>query len=126
MVALPLAVERPAAVARLGHRPALDGARGVAVALVVAGHAYSLHNGGALGVEMFFVLSGFLITTLLLEEYARTNSIAFGRFFARRALRLLPALYLLLAVVAIVTRSFPDRDWYLASVVASVLYVGNL
>ena len=67
--------------------------------------------GGFLGVDVFFTLSGFLITTLLLEEYMRTGTIAIGRFYVRRALRLLPALVAFLVVwggmfLATTTRQF--------------------
>lgn len=80
----------------LGHRPALDGLRAVAVLAVVAHHVGIL-PAGYVGVDVFFALSGFLITTLLLEEHASTGRIALGRFWVRRAHRLFPAL---LAVVA--------------------------
>jgi peptidoglycan/LPS O-acetylase OafA/YrhL len=94
----------------LGHQPALDGLRGVAVAIVVLSHvpfglmpptAATLTfrrwvGGGWLGVDIFFVLSGFLITALLLAE---TPRIRFAAFYGRRALRLLPALWLMLIIV---------------------------
>ena len=87
------------AVERLGYRPALDGLRAIAVTLVIVGHTWEwLLPGGLVGVDMFFVLSGFLITTLLLEERARTGRISLRQFYARRALRLLPALAFLLAL----------------------------
>jgi peptidoglycan/LPS O-acetylase OafA/YrhL len=81
--------------ARLGHVPALDGVRGLAVLLVVACHALAV-PGGFLGVEIFFVLSGFLITTLLLEEQETRGGIGLGRFYVRRIRRLYPALAALL------------------------------
>lgn len=81
----------------LGYRPALDGLRGVAILAVMLGHS-GLLTGGWLGVDVFFTLSGFLITSLLLEEHARTGSIRFRTFYARRALRLLPALFLMVGV----------------------------
>jgi len=77
--------------ARLGHVPALDGIRGIAVLLVVACHALAV-AGGFLGVEIFFVLSGFLITTLLLEEWQTQGRIRLNRFYVRRVRRLYPAL----------------------------------
>jgi peptidoglycan/LPS O-acetylase OafA/YrhL len=83
--------------ARLGHVPALDGLRGVAIAIVVAYHAFGFPLGGWLGVDLFFVLSGFLITTLLLEEHAATGAVRLRAFYVRRARRLLPALAVLLA-----------------------------
>ncbi len=87
----------------LPHLPALDGLRGVAVAAVLLFHGTTLLPGGFLGVDLFFVLSGFLITTLLLREHAAAGSIDLGRFWVRRARRLLPALVLLVAVVVVVT-----------------------
>ena len=82
---------------KLGYRPALDGLRAIAVLAVLAYHSGLIH-GGFLGVDVFFTLSGFLITTLLLEEHARAGTIAIGRFYVRRALRLLPALVVFLLV----------------------------
>jgi peptidoglycan/LPS O-acetylase OafA/YrhL len=102
---------RSATARRLRSVPALDGLRGVAVLLVVISHLPFIvptgiggHlidgyvDGGFLGVDMFFVLSGFLITALLLGEESRHGSIRLGSFYGRRALRLLPALYVLLVV----------------------------
>src|SRR6266851_7296103 len=84
----------------LGYRPSLDGLRGVAILAVVAAHTGRVANwGGPLGVDIFFVLSGFLITCLLLEEWDRFHSISLRAFYIRRALRLLPALMLLLVAV---------------------------
>ncbi|HLG92907.1 MAG TPA: acyltransferase, partial [Acidimicrobiales bacterium] len=85
----------------LGYLPALDGLRAVAVAGVIAFHAgLPWAKGGFLGVDAFFVLSGYLITSLLLAEREATGGIGLGSFWARRARRLLPALFLMLAVVA--------------------------
>ena len=90
---------------RLGYRPALDGIRGIAIALVLLHHITRTPASTFLGVQTFFVLSGFLITTLLLEEQVTNGRISLGRFYQRRALRLLPALvtalfgYLVLAAL---------------------------
>jgi peptidoglycan/LPS O-acetylase OafA/YrhL len=84
-------------VARHRHLPALDGLRGVAILLVFSVHCFEWPPGGHLGVDLFFILSGFLITTLLLEEHSATGRISLRAFYARRARRLLPALALLLA-----------------------------
>lgn len=83
---------------RLGRVPALDGLRGVAILLVIGRHYFKTPSGGgSTGVGLFFVLSGFLITTLLLEEHAETGRIRLRAFYARRARRLVPALVLMLA-----------------------------
>ncbi|GEM_PF-233474 len=80
--------------------PALDGVRALAIALVIAYHLGHLSSGW-IGVDVFFVLSGFLITTLLLAEYRRAGRIRLRAFWARRAKRLLPAVMLLLVGVGI-------------------------
>jgi peptidoglycan/LPS O-acetylase OafA/YrhL len=84
----------------LPHIDALDGARGLAVAGVVLFHGGHL-LGGYLGVDFFFTLSGFLITSLLLAAATRDGRIALGGFWARRARRLLPALVLLMLGIAL-------------------------
>ena len=87
---------------RLGYVPALDGVRALAIALVAVYHGVMpAHFGGAGGVDVFFVLSGFLITTLLLEEREATGGVSLRRFYVRRAIRLYPPLLLMLAVVFI-------------------------
>ena len=83
--------------ARLGYRPELDGVRAAAILPVVFFHAYARPEGGFLGVDIFFVLSGFLITTLLLQEWRESGRISLRHFYLRRALRLLPALFAALA-----------------------------
>jgi peptidoglycan/LPS O-acetylase OafA/YrhL len=80
--------------------PALDGVRGIAILLVFAVHtAPQLLVGGRIGVDLFFVLSGFLITSILLQEFRERGSIHLGYFYMRRALRLLPALFSIIAFV---------------------------
>jgi peptidoglycan/LPS O-acetylase OafA/YrhL len=89
----------PVAVAGSAHLRGIDGLRAVAVILVVLFHVLpGALPGGGLGVDVFFVLSGFLITGLLVGERAETGRIRFGAFWARRARRLLPALVILLLV----------------------------
>jgi len=74
---------------RLGHRPELDGVRGLAIILVVAGHCLGRYEGwaqrGVLGVDLFFVLSGFLITTLMRREHAATGTLSLRAFYLRRS-----------------------------------------
>jgi peptidoglycan/LPS O-acetylase OafA/YrhL len=87
---------------RLGHRPALDGIRGLAVLLVVADHGGLLWRGtGSLGVIVFFVLSGFLITRVIVEAQAE-GTWSLRRFYAARAVRLAPALVAMVGVLTVV------------------------
>lgn len=93
----------PASIARAANRRSrlggLDGLRAVAVGMVVVYHLFpATLQGGFLGVDVFFVISGFLITSLLLAEHRRTGKIALGDFWQRRARRLLPALAIVLLV----------------------------
>src|SRR2546430_2123018 len=86
---------------RLAYVPGLDGLRALAVLAVVAYHApASWARGGYLGVDVFFVLSGYLITSLLLAEHERTGRVGLARFWGRRIRRLLPALLVLVAALA--------------------------
>ncbi len=88
--------------------PALNGIRGVAVALVLVGHSgIPGVTGGFIGVDVFFVLSGFLITSLLLDEIGRTGKLDLGSFWVRRARRLLPALLIMVLAVIAARMVFP-------------------
>jgi peptidoglycan/LPS O-acetylase OafA/YrhL len=108
----------PFAAPPLGYRPSLDGLRAVAVLAVMSWHfVLPGVKGGFLGVDIFFVLSGFLITKLLVEEWDLTGGIHLGRFYLRRMLRLFPALFLLL----LVTWPLVPRIW----TVQALLYVTN-
>ena len=96
---------------QLGRRPELDGIRAVAVLLVLAGHAQLPYpsGGGAPGVTLFFVLSGFLITRLLVEERQRTGRVDYKAFYIRRVRPLVPALgALVAATTAILGRQEPS------------------
>ena len=84
----------------LGYRRALDGLRGIAVLAVMSVHAGFNSRGGLIGVEIFFVLSGFLISCLLIEEWDQSNDISLKQFYLRRGLRLFPALVAMLLVVS--------------------------
>jgi peptidoglycan/LPS O-acetylase OafA/YrhL len=84
--------------------PALDGLRGIAVVAVLAYHLDERSfPGGFLGVDIFFVLSGYLITSLLVTEWERRGSVGLGGFFVRRARRLIPLLLMTIAAVAVAT-----------------------
>jgi peptidoglycan/LPS O-acetylase OafA/YrhL len=112
---------------RRRHIPALDGARGAAVAAVLLFHAGHL-DGGWLGVDLFFVLSGFLITSLLLAERARRDRISLSAFWARRGRRLLPALFLVLigvGVYAVVWAAPRELSQIRSDGLATLGYVAN-
>ncbi|MGH8224314.1 MAG: acyltransferase family protein [Woeseiaceae bacterium] len=89
--------------------PALDGLRGVAVVLVIIGHYIHWIALGSLGVAIFYVLSGFLITGLLVAEHDQRGTISLRAFYARRTLRIMPAAYVFLAVAWLVLRGTPDN-----------------
>ena len=91
---------------RIAYQPALDGLRALAVAAVIAYHlGYPWAQGGFLGVDAFFVLSGYLITSLLLAERSDTGRVSLRGFWTRRARRLLPALFVMLAAVCLYAAS---------------------
>jgi len=108
--------------------PALDGLRGAALLAVLAFHANGMLRGGYLGVDLFFVLSGFLITRLLLAEHRTTGRIALGAFWVRRARRLFPALLALMPALGLYAHAFA-RPAELASIrgdaLATLAYVAN-
>jgi peptidoglycan/LPS O-acetylase OafA/YrhL len=118
-------------VGRLGYVPALDGLRGIAILLVLGYHVGWI-PGGFLGVDVFFVLSGFLITTLLLEEWGQSGAIDLRAFYVRRVRRLLPALLVLLATLGMLA-AFEAADGRVgegeaiaSSITVCLLYVANI
>jgi len=114
---------------RLAYLPALDGVRACAVVAVMLFHGGIPHmDGGFMGVDAFFVLSGFLITSLLVGEWRQTLTIKLGAFWARRARRLLPALLLMLLFVAFFASVIVPKGTYGAlrlDALATLLYVSN-
>lgn len=115
---------------RLGYRPVLDGLRGVSILAVmwVHGGLFWLGQGGFLGVDIFFVLSGFLITALLLQEWEQTERVNFRNFYIRRGLRLLPPLFVLVALCALQVALFPPREGTgeaLKSILVALFYLSN-
>ncbi|HEX2755749.1 MAG TPA: acyltransferase family protein [Candidatus Limnocylindrales bacterium] len=113
-----------------GFRPEVEGLRGVAVLIVVLFHAgLAGVTGGFVGVDVFFVISGFLITGLLLREHERTGRIAFLAFYARRARRLLPAAVVVLIVTLIAAMNLVaplDRPSVGLDGAAAALSLGNI
>ncbi|MDQ1521570.1 MAG: hypothetical protein QOI55_2643, partial [Actinomycetota bacterium] len=114
---------------RFAYQPALDGVRALSVLAVIAYHDdYRWARGGFLGVDAFFVLSGFLITTLLVLEFRGRDTIVLPAFWARRARRLLPAVMLVLLFVALYTHRYVaswDRVSVRNDALASLGYVAN-
>jgi len=97
-------------VLKLGYRQELDGLRGISILLIYLHHLYyPLLPGGFFGVDVFFVLSGFLITSLLMEEWSLEGSICLKNFYIRRVLRLMPALLFLILVTGGFALIFLDK-----------------
>ncbi len=122
------AVTDRAHISRVPYLPGLDGMRALAVVAVMVYHANSdWLPGGFLGVEMFFVISGYLITLLLISERERNYRISLGQFWMRRARRLLPALYVMMALVVAWTAVFKYEalGQLRGDVVAGLTYVSN-
>ncbi len=119
------------------HLPALNGLRALAVLGVMAYHLQlGWASGGYLGVDLFFVLSGFLISTLLLEEWLATGAVSLANFWGRRAKRLLPALFLVVAALGVYlvvnahlggpgANGLVDLSALRGDALATLLYVGN-
>ena len=123
-------------VVRGQHIRPLDGLRGLAVLCVVAHHLNQRpFTGGYLGVDLFFVLSGFLITSLLFEEHLIEGRIALGRFYARRAKRLFPALAISLVATSVIiivmghwkpdVHAFMNMGSVRKAMLSSIFYVQN-
>lgn len=113
---------------RLRYLPGLDGLRALAVVAVLAYHGgVASFGGGFLGVEVFLVISGYLITSLLLAERETTGTVQLGAFWWRRARRLLPAVLVLLGVVSLVSVVFLPGEvaGLRGDVVSSLFYVQN-
>ena len=113
----------------MGYQPSLDGLRALSVGVVLLYHAgFSWMQGGFFGVEVFFVVSGFLITSLLLDEHDRNDRISFGQFWKRRARRLFPALFAVLLVVAVwaaLAGTAEQQSQLRRDLVWSLFYVNN-
>ncbi|MGD0620068.1 MAG: acyltransferase, partial [Bryobacteraceae bacterium] len=114
---------------RQGYRPDIEGLRGVAVSLVVAFHALGKQiPGGFIGVDVFFVISGYLITGLLAREIEKTGALSLAGFYARRARRLLPASAVVFLATLLICRVFlsPVQQYHLGdSGSYTALYISN-
>ncbi|MFJ2214158.1 acyltransferase family protein [Streptomyces sp. NPDC101062] len=119
----------PGALRRGGRVRGVDGLRALAVVLVMVYHlAPDLLPGGALGVDVFFTISGFVITRLLLAEFARTGDVAMRSFYWRRWLRLVPALLAVCAFCAVLalTTELPSFDGAWAAIVLAATFLINI
>jgi len=103
--------------------PGLDGIRAVSVSAVVLGHLPLRHSAAAQGVSAFFVLSGFLITTLMLREKEKTGTLSVRKFYIRRALRLLPAFYTFWALYIVLDRVFQHGHPWTEYLAAALYYL---
>jgi peptidoglycan/LPS O-acetylase OafA/YrhL len=112
--------------------PSLDGLRAISISLVVVGHSVELRYHSStvadvagsfanLGVRIFFIISGYLITTLLLKEYGKTSTIGLRDFYVRRAYRILPAAIVFMVPVFVIFRH--ELRWY--HMAAAALYLAN-
>lgn len=114
----------------LPYRREIDGLRAIAVLAVVAYHAFELPAAGFVGVDVFFVISGYLITGLLLHEWQQFGRISLSSFYARRARRLLPALFAVvaatLATANMLLFTAEEQRHAAFSAVAALLFVGNI
>lgn len=116
---------------KMGYRPALDGLRAVAIGLVLLEHTgLEIFDGGNSGVIIFFVLSGFLITKLMVEEWDTTGTLSVRAFYGRRFVRIMPAPLVMVAVLALLSTHLESTDagrrylWFELSMV--VLYLYNM
>ena len=115
-------------LSRMPYLPGLDGLRAIAVVAVMLYHAnHGWLEGGFLGVEVFFVISGYLITLLLIGEHERTGAVDLRQFWFRRFRRLLPALFVMMALVAVyITVAFPEtREATRGDFVGGASYFSN-
>jgi peptidoglycan/LPS O-acetylase OafA/YrhL len=118
----------PTQLSRVPYLPGLDGMRALAVVAVMIYHAnHTWLPGGYLGVEVFFVISGYLITLLLIGEHERAGHVDLKQFWARRAKRLLPALYMMMALLMIYMAFFFRRAMgqVRGDIISGLLYSAN-
>jgi peptidoglycan/LPS O-acetylase OafA/YrhL len=117
-------IDHSSAILSQRELPSLNGIRAIAALMVVLGHSGIASSNGGTGVLIFFVLSGFLITWLLLKEYEKSGTISLRKFYSRRALRIFPAFYSywFFYIAYLRIRHFPI-DWGIS--ISSFVYVAN-
>lgn len=109
-----------------GRDKALDGLRAIAVGLVVLRHLFGNRvPGGFVGVDLFFALSGYLITSILVREFEARGDISFRHFYIRRFARLMPALALLLVAAVLAVALIPGHPFQIADVAFAGTYTMN-
>lgn len=118
-------------IPKMGYQPALDGLRSIAIGLVLLQHTgLWIFEGGRNGVIVFFVLSGFLITKLLIEEWGRTSRISIRSFYVRRTIRIMPAPFLMILIMFLLRDQFtPDpqqQEYFVKELLFAGLYITNL
>lgn len=120
--------------AKLNYRKEIDGLRALAVISVIFFHAeksffgFSIFQGGFVGVDIFFVLSGFLITSIIIEELEMTSNFSFSNFYERRCRRILPALFfIIICTTPLIWIFFLQQDFleYGASILSSIYFLSN-
>lgn len=119
---------------KINYRPEIDGLRGIAVIAVVLYHAkfeifgYQLAKGGFIGVDIFFVVSGYLITSIILKELSITSNFSFKHFYERRIRRIIPVLFFVIlitlpfAYIYLVPSAFLD---FSKSILSSLIFISN-
>ena len=124
-------IEATPLILQNSYYPSLDGLRGVAITMVIflhlryfPGYFYDIIFNGALGVIIFFVISGFLITTLCLKEKVATDNISLKNFYIRRVLRIFPVAYLYIVVIILLNYFFKLHIAYV-SILGAALYLMN-
>lgn len=113
---------------KLGRHLPFDGIRGVAIVFVILAHlGWKFADGAVVFMDIFFVLSGFLITAVLMQEYQRTGAISLKNFYLRRAMRLFPALFAVLAILAVFALPLPREEAIKAyrSILITFFYAAN-
>ena len=118
----------------ISYRPEIDGLRAIAVISVIIFHAQIIINeknlleGGFIGVDIFFVISGYLITRIIFKELLLKNSFDFFNFYERRARRILPMLFVVIFVsIPFAWKKLFPSDFveYVDSIISSILFVSN-